>query len=460
MKLMRKGLILLYSLVCTLFIFSSCSDDEETVLSNDCYMSSFSLGNIKRLVHITTAAGNDSSYYVTYNGSYYTMVIDQRNNTICNTDSLPVESKTDAILVTAASSGTIIYRYSNESGENWLSYSSSDSIDFTRPLIFRVVSADGTATRDYTIKLNVHKQDGETFTWNEMSNNAEWNNANQIKSIIRNEKIYVYAQNGTQTSLYSSDLTDGKNWTAIQTNNCENAILSSLTSFKDKLYMSCTDGSIITSADGSNWTTCTTAADVSLLTANNRSIYGLRNGQIVRSSDVLSWTDETLDDNADKLPTQDIAAIAYTQENGIERVLMLGSRNPSVFNEDTAAVVWSKSISPYLEEGNKWAYFPWSVYNSNICPQLKSLNLVEYNHNLLALGGSSLNGTHQALDNLYVSYDNGISWETNTTYALPESLKNTSELITAVTDNEYNLWIFAGSKIWKGRLNKLSFNNK
>ncbi len=458
MKLMKKSLILLYSLVCTLIIFSSCSDDEKTVLSNDCYMSSFSLGNIKRLVHITTAAGTDSSYYATYNGSYYTMVIDQRNNTICNIDSLPVESKTNAILVTAESSGTIIYRYTNESGENWLSYSSSDSIDFTRPLIFRVVSADGNATRDYTVKLNVHQQDGETFTWNEMKNDAEWNSANQIKSIIWNEKVYVYALYNTQTKLYSSDLTDGKNWTVLQTNNCENAMLNTLTSFKDKLYMSCTDGSIIMSTDGSNWTTHATSVNVSLLTANNRSIYGLRNGLIVRSSDALSWTDETLDDNADKLPTQDIATIAYTQENGIERVLMLGNRNPSIFTEDTAAVVWSKSISPYQEEGDKWAYFPWSIYNSNVCPQLKALNLVEYNHVLLALGGSSLNGKHQALDNLYVSNDNGISWETNATYTLPESLKNTSELITAVADNEYNLWIFAGSKIWKGRLNKLSFN--
>lgn len=459
MKLMRKSLILLYSLICAVFVLFSCSKEEETILSNDCYISSFSLGNIKRLVHVTTTAGNDSSYYATYNGSYYTMVIDQRNNTISNRDSLPINSVTNAILVTASGSGTIIYRYSNESGENWLSYSSSDSIDFTRPIIFRVISADGSATRDYSVKVNVHQQDGESFTWQEMKNDATWANASQIKSFVWNDKIYVLSQSSTQTRLYSSALTDGKTWAEETLNGCNNMILNTLTSFNGKLFMSCTDGSIITSADGANWTIYATDCNVTLLTANDRSIYGLQNGTIVRSADALQWTEETLDDDADKLPTQDIAAISYTQENGIERILMIGNRDTEIFTEDTAAVVWSKNISPYQEEGYKWAYFPWSIYDKNVCPQLKSLTLVEYDHALLALGGASLNGSsHQSLDNLYVSYDNGISWITDTTFELPEGLKNTSEPITAVTDRDYNLWIFASNKIWKGRLNKLSFN--
>lgn len=456
---MRKNIfLLLYFAFCSLFLLPSCLKDEDTILSTDCYISSFSLGTIKRLIHITTSSGKDSTYYVSYDGSYYTMSIDQRNNTICNLDSLPLNSQTTAILATVESSGSVNYRYADETDENWLSYSSSDSIDFSRPLIFRAFSIDGNSKRDYQVKLNVHQQDGDLFTWQEMTTNAPWAEATQIKTIIKDNELWVYAVNDGQTSLFISSLNSCDMWNTEQLNGCENAIPGSLTLFNGCYYMNTADSSLITSTDGINWYKQETDTKAMLLTANNHNIYGIKNGRtIVRSNNLSIWSEEKLDSEATLLPTQDLTALAYTQENGIQRIILAGNRNPSVFSEDTTSVLWSKSIPLYQEEDDMWTYFPWS--SANVCPQLKNLNIIEYHYTLIAFGGSSVSGTsHQTLDNMYVSSDNGVTWTTNSAYTLPDNIDRTSDITTAVVDQEYNMWLIAGGSLWKGRLNKLSFN--
>ena len=65
------------------FVTSSCKDDDETVLTTDCYITSVTLGYVKRTIYTKTSDGrSDSSYTVSYNGSYYPMRINQLDGTI------------------------------------------------------------------------------------------------------------------------------------------------------------------------------------------------------------------------------------------------------------------------------------------------------------------------------------------------------------------------------------------
>ena len=44
--------------------------------------------------------------------------------------------------------------------------SSSDTVDFSEPRTICVYSASGKYSRDYVVKVNVHKQDGGGTIWN------------------------------------------------------------------------------------------------------------------------------------------------------------------------------------------------------------------------------------------------------------------------------------------------------
>lgn len=440
----------------------SCTEDENTVLSNDCYISSFTLGNVKQQIYSTTEAGEDTSYTVTYNASYYPMTIDQLKGSITNTDSLPIHSNPHAILATIQASGTLIYRYADEAGENWLSYSSTDSIDFSHPLVFRVTSYDGMAQKDYQVKLNIHQQDADKFSWNKVTESDLWAAAEQVKFLIWRDKIFVFAQSAQGIQAFSSASDDGATWTEVSLQHHEKGMIHTLTEFNDRLYMSGTDGTLLMSEDARTWNLIEPDRTVSLLTTHGTYLYALSGQSIVRSTDAVHWTDEVLDEDVNLLPTQDITAVAYTQANRIERILLAGNRDTQVYLTDTAAVVWGKTVSPYeTSNDTQWIYYTPAPDNKYTCPQLKSLHLIAYDEVILALGRESLNGTsHKALDQMYVSQDNGITWKTNASYTLPAEVRNKDAVLSVTTDQGFNIWLLAGTQLWKGRLNKLSFDSK
>ena len=151
--------------VLSVLLICSCKDDDEVVLSTDCYISSFTLGNVKRQITTVNSAGRDTTYTISYSALYFPMTVNQLDGTIANKDSLPVNSDVKAVLATVESSGTVVYKKVSEGEDAWKAYSTSDSIDFTSPLTFRVYSPDYSASRDYTLQVNVHQQDGEVFSW-------------------------------------------------------------------------------------------------------------------------------------------------------------------------------------------------------------------------------------------------------------------------------------------------------
>ena len=130
-------------------MFTSCSEDIDYTLDNDCIITSFSLGQVKRTMHTLDEDGNDSTYIINYAGTICPMTIDQINNKINNKDSLPYGSDPSSILATISSVGSVAYCKAGEPIPEWKIYSSSDSIDFSQPLTFRVMSSDGKAYREY-----------------------------------------------------------------------------------------------------------------------------------------------------------------------------------------------------------------------------------------------------------------------------------------------------------------------
>lgn len=445
--------------VLSVLMICSCKDEDESVLSTDCYISSFSLGNVKRLVTVKDSNGEDSTYYASYSAAYYPMTVNQLEGTVVNSDSLPVKSELKAVLASISSTGTVVYRKSEEEN-NWTSYSSSDSIDFTTPLIFRVYSTDYTVWRDYTVKVNMHQQDGDVFSWKKMAEPGLWTTAEELKACIWQDKIWMFSASDGNVRLFTSALSDGSNWTEEIASGCESADVETLASFNGRLYMSCTDGRLLSSEDAKLWQEVQAERSIRLLTADETNLYGVSDCVIWRSADGLQWTEEALDEEPSLLPEQDWAAVAYTQGNGVERVTLVGNRNLDNYPTDCAARVWSRNNSFGVESG-RWIYFNIAPDNPYVCPSLNSLNLIHYNDVLMVLGGKSLDGTsHEALDGLYISKDNGLTWKADGECLLPEDLKGADGALTAVADSEHYLWLVVGDEVWRGRLNKLGFETE
>ena len=134
---MKKSILSLSLAVLSVLLICSCKDDDEVVLSTDCYISSFTLGNVKRQITTVNSAGRDTTYTISYSALYFPMTVNQLDGTIANKDSLPVNSDVKAVLATVESSGTVVYKKVSEGDDAWKAYSTSDSIDFTSPLTFR-----------------------------------------------------------------------------------------------------------------------------------------------------------------------------------------------------------------------------------------------------------------------------------------------------------------------------------
>ena len=165
MKRYIQGLV---SMVLSVVIFASCmgSNDNETDYSNNTAITSFSLATVNRYIHTTGNSGQDS-VYVSKLSNPVTFTIDQYNGLIYNTDSLPSDVDVKHVLATINSknNGTIFV----VNNDTLYYYSSTDSIDFSKPREIRVYAQNGQDYRKYTVTVNVHQMDNSTLSWKKMN---------------------------------------------------------------------------------------------------------------------------------------------------------------------------------------------------------------------------------------------------------------------------------------------------
>ena len=161
-----KSLCLLLAGLLTL---AACTgSDDSTVTYNlygDAVITNFQLGTLK---YTDTSKG-------TYSATSYAFKIDQLNHTIENAkvvgsnveDSYWLPAGTDltkvVCTISTMNNGSLGIR--DLTTGDIVSYSATDSIDFSQPRIFVVAASDGSGTTEYNVKVNVHSADSEDFTW-------------------------------------------------------------------------------------------------------------------------------------------------------------------------------------------------------------------------------------------------------------------------------------------------------
>ena len=444
----RKNWLL--KLLALVVMATSCSKDDTVVTTRDdyCYIKSVVLGTVKR----KTKTLNTS-----FQGSTYEMTINLRDNTIENRDSLPYGSLLDRVLATISFDGSTLAYRTKGSDEGWTAYNATDSLDLTKPLELYLTSNDNQSSRTYTLKVNVHKQEGDSLYWKQCEKEVEaLNGMSEKKAFTLNDKLFVLGQKGSGTVLAERSSIEAQgSWEETATDLPATADLQTLRQQEDKFYISTTDGKILTSTDAKEWQQVGTTipAGLTLVEKTERLYYILSEGKLLRSEDATNWEEEPLDAEATLLPATGIRALSVEQANGNSRIVMVGQREGS-----DNAVVWNKMWNgSEPETGASWIYFPLSPDNTSPCPRLDHLNLLPYDGKCIAFGGASVDKSRKALDAVYISQDYGITWRHDGELRMPTELKGTEDCITSTVDKNNFIWIITNAQVWRGRLNRLGF---
>ena len=445
-------------------ILTSClkDDDDEIELTENCYISSVSLGTVKRISFLTTSAGMDSIVTTSYSPTGFTMSIDQKALTIENHDSLPVHTLLTKVLTTVAFEGILTWRKAEpkeDADTAWTAYSNKDSLDLTEPVLLRVTSDTGKSSRTYTLKVNVHQQNGDSTTWNNLGEVAVLEGMGERKAFVWNDKLMVLGQADGSLKCAQHALATTGEWSSTSASGAEEAIPTTLQQKGNALFISNAKGEVLTSTDAINWTKTSMSAQegLKLIGASDDYLYALCNQKLLRSNGD-AWEEETLDNESANLPTQLLNSVFYTLTNGNRRLVLVGSRNDS----DTEATVWAKGWGKDKEEETEWVYYTPNNSDKYHCPALHDLCIVPYDKGLQALGGKSRDGKLTALERILHSQDHGISWKTyeDNCMKVDDKLKaaaRQSQHITAAVDSDNFLWIVLDKQVWCGRINRLGF---
>ena len=380
----------------------------------------------------------------------------------------------------------------SEDGTYMTYYLSTDSLDFSTPRTFRVVPTSGNGYTDYTVKINVHKQNPDAFAWKKMSDIPAMTG---LRTLAYNGRIYVFGNEGGTTKAYYT--VDGSTWTAAtlpaiaDANAWQNAVAS-----KDSLYIM--DGTTMyRSHDATNWNKdeSTLPEGITLqrlLGASTTEVYAqATDGSLITKycDDQLPiWieaTDET-QSSFDALPSQDFAVVSYPMNlsDSTDYVLMVGNKNTS---DKWSSYLWRRIVD-YSETGiesllveyltplvqgkddypewiRKWTYLDRANETRYKMPALKDIQVIWYDDVLLAFGGKDLNDTTtEPLTAIYKSRDNGITWKEDANYSMPPTngtakYNKAATSFSATASNGYIWIVCAGTgEVWRGQLNRVAWS--
>lgn len=207
---MNKHISALFALIMGALMMTSClnSDDSEVTYYNDTAITAFYLTTVNRYVHTTSTSGKDSIYKKTLSDPV-TFYIDQYNKKIYNVDSLSGDCDLSHVIASISTMNSGVLAIKGIDNDTLYTYSSSDSIDFTKSREIRVYAQDGTNYRAYQVTINKHQTETGKLLWEQMpagsypvdEKKAQWEQIVAEKGLARfigagTKEAYAYDQEG------------------------------------------------------------------------------------------------------------------------------------------------------------------------------------------------------------------------------------------------------------------------
>lgn len=444
----RKFFAFIALITATLSLSSCLSSDETTVeYTHDTAITAFSLGSLDR--YTKTKAGKDTLLKANVKGSDYKFYIDQAQRLIYNVDSLPCGVRDTAILATISSKNNspILLMDINKTDSVAAYYSSSDSINFSKPRFIRVYSSDYSAYAQYQVTVNVHKELPYEFKWHELAqNNSQLAAFSDLKAVACGDDIYVFGKTAEGTQVLKSAINDGSAWSSIMMNvSLSSDAYQSAVALEGKLYIS-DGGKVYASADAATWALVSSEnADVKqLIGASSKNLYAYNTaaGISVSKDKGASWKAEKLDTDKAYLPTQNISmnVAGVLSAKDVENVMLLGTRNKAL--NDTVATTWLRTVDDANEDG-QWNYLEIENNKSGKMPWLDQVITCAADTGFVALGSNG---------KWYKSQDAGLTWKQDAMVVLPAKFA-TEGRFAFCRDKQHYYWIIRNGYVWRGRFN-------
>ena len=444
----RKFFAFIALITATLSLSSCLSSDETTVeYTHDTAITAFSLGSLDR--YTKTKAGKDTLLKANVTGSDYKFYIDQAQRLIYNVDSLPCGVRDTAILATISSknSSPILLMDINKPDSVAAYYSSSDSINFSKPRFIRVYSSDYSAYAQYQVTVNVHKELPYEFKWHELAqNNSQLAAFSDLKAVACGDDIYVFGKTAEGTQVLKSAINDGSAWSSITMNvGLSSDAYQSAVALDGKLYIS-DGGKVYASADAATWALVSSEnADVKqLIGASSKNLYAYNTaaGISVSKDKGVSWEQEKLDTDKAYLPTQNISmnVAGVLSAKDVENVMLLGTRDKAL--KDTVATTWLRTVD-YANEDGQWNYLEIENNKSGKMPWLDQVITCAADTGFVALGSNG---------KWYKSQDAGLTWKQDKMVVLPAKFADEGRFAFC-RDKQHYYWIIRNGYVWRGRFN-------
>lgn len=461
-------------------IMTSCLDNdvEQITYTSETSITGFSLGtlNINRMGKDKN--GLDSPYVDTLDCSNYPFTIDQINRIITNKDSLPVGTHIDKV-ITSITYDAGMLGYTPKGSDNDTIWTSTDSIDFTEPVEFKVYAYSGVEGKPYTITINVHQQEPDTISWKKFDNNPfSAGNLSEQKAVYANGKVYVFGKNGNGTHIEYSDVANDNPspWVPVTDNISSNIDTYSATAWAGNIYflaggtndkrlykLSVTTDKIEPVGTeifevliGGNDTKEELYAVINKISngVSNRVSHTYKNG--VWTKDANPFTQFP----AGKPFFSNTTTASYNSNITTTVALCYNQGNTA---NDTTALVFNR-----ISSDNKWEE---RMQNLPL-PNLENVTMIYYDGKLYAFGGGY--GEIKPFSQFYCSTDNGLCWRPVTEcMAFPAEFselytahnKNYSCAVTPKLESETSrgnfIWIvWEDGSICRGRINRLGFTPK
>ncbi len=466
---MKRKLLPFIVLFSAIFLFDSCLNDNDNgvVYYNDTAITAFTPGTLNQYLHTKTASGKDSVYKKTLTGSKFPFYIDQMKNEIYNPDSLPYGTDAKHVICTITSKNSGVIALKSMTSDSMKYYSNADSIDFTQPRKVYVYNLSNTASRIYTVRVNVHQQEPDVFNWVKgLPANTQLAALSAMHAVANNGNIYVYGIGASGSEAYSTADTDGTQWTKMALNvtlsadACRNIVV------KESKFYALNNGTVLVSTNGATWQQVSTVASLKrMVGASSTKLYAITtDNKIAMSADNgKTWNNESMDADAKMLPTESISFISMplATNDSTYKLTIVGNRDATEFAQDSHAMVWGKvEENAQNSENQSWSYYEVSSDNRFVAPHLRGIQVIGYGNVLLAFGGTGI-GSYVAtpFSQFYESLDGGITWKKNENITVPSDFSSSEESFTMVKDSKNFVWIICGlsGQVWKGRTNKLGW---
>lgn len=440
-------------------LFSACLKDETTTsdYDNQTAITAFSLGTLQRIMHVKDSAGLDSTYTTTCSGSSYKFDIDHKNGLIFNHDSIIkwVNPKKVLCTVTSANSGAIGYLKPNN--DTVFAYSSSDTMDFSQPVEFRVYAAGYPAGvtkqyaeyRKYMVSVNIHQEEGDSVKWFTANENPML--AFEHKKMLNfNGYIYLLAQDGSKTTIFRTIQSNDSLWSRVETKyEFDSLAFNNTIVFKNKLY-TLSNAVLYKSENGVDWTVMGQSNLTNLVGAGTIEMYGIEGDKIMYSVDEgKTWLEDRMSDLGSNLPQRDFSCIldSVTSNYLTERVVIVGNRKNA--SSTDYAVVWSKTIEK-RENSESYAWTNVVARDENFrLAGIENLSVVPYGNALVAYTDSTLK----------YSIDDGLVWfVADDMFELPEDFTAKPSEVTLCVDDQKFLWFLTNKGVvWRARANSMGW---